>query len=335
MTATKAVLAFCVCFVLLLAFYHRESLISLHEQLRLKTTSINMWEDKEQVGTLKELLQKAEMRNGGEKTVIFTSVNAAWAEPGSLLEILLESFKLLKNSRTQEVDFLKHLIVLAFDHKAYERCVEVHPLCYQVRTDGIDFSSAKPYMSHDYVKMMWRRIEFLNNVLAMGYSFIFSDADIIWLRNPFPLLLPSRDFEITTDRYNGNPNSHDNAPNGGYTFARSNKRTIKFYKFWYDSRLKYPIKHDQDVFIEIRHNKTMKDIGVNVGYLDTKFFASFCSYSVYHMNLAATIHANCCNGLHNKIRNLKMLLDDWKHFNIDNQTQRVWQRPNGCTLKPV
>ncbi|KAI5065538.1 hypothetical protein GOP47_0020233 [Adiantum capillus-veneris] len=272
------------------------------------------------------------MHHDGKRTVIFTSVNAAWAEPGSLLEIFLESFKLLKN-RTQE-DLLKHLIILAFDNKAYERCVDVHPLCYQVMTEGVDFTSAKPYMSHDYVQMMWRRIEFLNNILGMGYSFVFSDADIIWLRNPFPHLLPTKDFQITTDRFNGNPNSHDNAPNGGYTFARSNKRTIEFYKFWYKSRLTYRSKHDQDVFIEIRHNRTMEDIGVNVGYLDTKLFSSFCSFWVYDMNVTVTIHANCCNGLNNKIRNLKILLSDWKEFYVTNQSVKSWKQPYGCTLGP-
>jgi hypothetical protein len=29
-------------------------------------------------------------------------------------------------------------------------------------------------MSEEYLKMMWRRIEFLGTVLEMGYSFVFT-----------------------------------------------------------------------------------------------------------------------------------------------------------------
>ncbi|KAJ6340504.1 hypothetical protein OIU77_008296 [Salix suchowensis] len=59
---------------------------------------------------------------------------------------------------------------------------------------GLDSSTEAPFMSEDYLKMMWRRIEFLNTVLQMGYSFVFTDADIMWLRNPFPRFYPQGRF---------------------------------------------------------------------------------------------------------------------------------------------
>jgi hypothetical protein len=43
-----------------------------------------------------------------------------------------------------------------------------------LRTIGVDFSGEKVYMSEDYLKMTWRKIKFLQNVLEMGYNFIFS-----------------------------------------------------------------------------------------------------------------------------------------------------------------
>ncbi|KAH7288337.1 hypothetical protein KP509_31G022400 [Ceratopteris richardii] len=211
----------------------------------------------------------------------------------------------------------------------------MHPFCYKVVTKDVDFASAKPYMSDDYLKIMWRRIELLTVVLDMGYNFLFSDADIIWLRNPFPYLRKDMDFQIATDRFNGDPSSHENAPNGGYMLSRSTERTRKFYRLWYESRLTYPNKHDQDAFIELRHNIFMNDIQMKMAYLDTAIFSSFCSHWLYNMSMSVTIHANCCNGLNNKLRNLQAILQDWKKFIVNGNGERTWSSPEGCPLYPV
>lgn len=103
-------------------------------------------------------------------TIILTTLNDAWAEPDSLLDLFLKSFHI--GNGTQRL--LKHLVIVTLDQKAYSRCVSLHPHCYELETQGTNFSSEAYFMTSDYLKMMWRRIEFLISVLEMGYSFVFT-----------------------------------------------------------------------------------------------------------------------------------------------------------------
>jgi hypothetical protein len=82
----------------------------------------------------------------------------------------LESFQVGDN--TQKL--VNNLIIISMDQKAHARCLAIHPHCYALRTEGLNFSSEAYFMSEEYLKMMWRRIEFLGTVLEMGYSFVFT-----------------------------------------------------------------------------------------------------------------------------------------------------------------
>ncbi|GLJ33933.1 hypothetical protein SUGI_0682660 [Cryptomeria japonica] len=79
-----------------------------------------------------------------EKTVLITTLNAAWAQKNSMVDLFLKSFHI----------------------------------------EGVDFSGEKLYMTRGYLKMMWRRIRFFGQVLERRYNFVFSDADIMWFRDP-------------------------------------------------------------------------------------------------------------------------------------------------------
>lgn len=139
------------------------------------------------------------------------------------------------------------------------------------------------------------------------------DADIMWLRNPFPHFYSDADFQISCDRYKGNPSDMKNAPNGGFYYVKSSTRTIKFYKFWYESRKHYPGNHDQDVLNKIKYDPLIKEMGLEIKFLDTAYFGGFCQPSK-DLNLVCTMHANCCAGLDNKIHDLKILLHDWRNY---------------------
>ncbi|KAF8755692.1 hypothetical protein HU200_011159 [Digitaria exilis] len=89
---------------------------------------------------LPELLQKVAME---DRTVIITSVNEAWAQPGSLLDIYLERFK----NGEEIAHLLNHLLVVALDAGGFERCNVVHPHCYFLNATTTDMSSAKAFMS--------------------------------------------------------------------------------------------------------------------------------------------------------------------------------------------
>lgn len=113
------------------------------------------------------------MEGEREKTVILTTVNQAWAANNSLLDLFVESFRIGDNTER----LLNHLVVITLDQHAYDRCISVHPHhrnCYLLHTKKMDFSKEAFFMSHDYLEMMWRRIDFLRSILDLGYSFIFT-----------------------------------------------------------------------------------------------------------------------------------------------------------------
>ena len=106
----------------------------------------------------------------GNKTVILTTLNEAWAKPHSIFDLFLESFQIGNNTQR----LLNYLLVICLDEKAYNHCLVIHPHCYHLRTAGINFSGDAFFMTPDYLQMMWRRIEFLAVVLEKGYNFVFT-----------------------------------------------------------------------------------------------------------------------------------------------------------------
>jgi hypothetical protein len=125
-----------------------------------------IWQSFSERKTLGDLLKNASMPN---KTVILTPLNHAWVAAG-MLDIYFESFQ--EGENIQEL--VNHIVIVAVDKMAYDSCTQIHPHCFMLRTIGVDFSGEKVYMSEDYLKMTWRKIKFLQNVLEMGYNFIFS-----------------------------------------------------------------------------------------------------------------------------------------------------------------
>ncbi|KAG6467910.1 hypothetical protein ZIOFF_072475 [Zingiber officinale] len=124
---------------------------------------------------LEKVLKEAAMEN---KTVILTTLNAAWASPGSIIDLFFQSFRTGDGTRR----LLDHLVIIALDKKAYIRCISLHTHCFALYTEGIDFSDEKIYMTAGYLSMMWRRIEFLRVILEMGYNLIFSFTNLKYSR---------------------------------------------------------------------------------------------------------------------------------------------------------
>ncbi|KAL8536677.1 hypothetical protein ACS0TY_012025 [Phlomoides rotata] len=278
--------------------------------------------------SLSQVLERAAMP---DKTVIITTLNEAWIEPESIFDLFLKSFRI----GNQTLGLLKHLVVVALDKKAFDHCVgALHLNCYYLTTEGVDFSGETNFNSWNYFSMMWRRIDFLWSVLEMGYNFVFTDADIMWLRDPFPHFYPDTKFQISCDYFWGDPSDLKNSPNGGFNYVKSSNETIKFYKFWYESRLRYPKKHDQYVLDQIKYKPFIREIGLEMKFLDTAYFGGFCAPSK-DMNLACTMHANCCAGLGNKIHDLEILLEDWKSYlslpeNVRKSQTPSWSVPQSC-----
>ncbi|GLT34673.1 hypothetical protein SLA2020_091760 [Shorea laevis] len=278
---------------------------------------------------LERILEEAAMDN---TTVILTTLNEAWAAPNSVIDLFLKSFRL--GNGTERL--LNHLVIIALDQKAFERCHVLHRHCFALVTEGVDFHQEAYFMTQAYLKMMWRRIEFLLSVLEMGYDFVFTDADIMWFSDPFPRFYSDADFQIACDYFLGNPDDMQNSPNGGFNYVKSNNRSIEFYKFWYSSRKTYPGAHDQDVLNLIKFDPFISQIGIKIKFLDTAFFGGLCEASK-DLNLVCTMHANCCVGLDNKVNDLRVMLQDWRAFislplDLKNESIISWSVPQKCSL---
>ncbi|KAL3510275.1 hypothetical protein ACH5RR_029676 [Cinchona calisaya] len=286
------------------------------------------WPDSEEF-RLEKVLNDASME---DKTVILTTLNEAWASPNSVVDLFLESFRIGEHTRK----LLSHLVIIALDKKAFSRCLDVHTHCYALVTEGVNFSMEAYFMTPVYLNMMWSRINFLQSVLELGFNFVFTDADVMWFRDPFPHFYFDADFQIACDHFSGKSDDVFNRPNGGFKFVRSNNRSIDFYKFWYLSREKYPGLHDQDVLNKIKNDTLIKDIGLKMRFLSTAYFGGFCEPS-QDLNEVCTMHANCCFGLDSKLHDLRILLQDWKSYmslppRFKESSMGSWRVPQNCSL---
>ncbi|XP_059633816.1 uncharacterized protein At1g28695-like [Cornus florida] len=260
------------------------------------------------------VLEEASMSN---KTVVIAVVNRAYAEEQNggvymtMLDLFLESFWVGEETR----GLLDHLLVVAVDQTAYDRCIFRGLHCYRLVTDGVDFTGEKLYMSDEFIKMMWRRTRFLLDVLNRGYNFIFTDTDVMWLRNPFERLSKNEteDIQMSTDDFNGDAWSEANFINTGFYYVRSNNRTISLFQKWYDMKDNSTGMKEQDVLARLIHDGVLRQLGLKVRFLDTLYFSGFCKDS-RDITAVTTVHANCCRSISAKVTDLAAVLRDWKKF---------------------
>ncbi|GAB2209903.1 hypothetical protein Droror1_Dr00027130, partial [Drosera rotundifolia] len=125
-----------------------------------------------------------------------------------------------------------------------------------------------------------------------------------------------------------------NRPNAGFNYVRSNKKTIDFYKFWLSSRGKFPGHHEQDVLNIIKYDPFVKEIGLKMRFLDTAYFGGLCEPS-RDLDQVCTMHANCCYEMDNKLCDLRIMLQDWRHFMsltpvLKRSSSYSWRVPMNC-----
>ena len=156
----------------------------------------------------------------------------------------------------------------------------------------------------------------------------------MWLRDPFKQFYKDADFQIACDFFNGNSYDLKNLPNGGFNYVKSNYKTIRFYKFWFNSRKVYPKLHDQDVLNKIKMHPFISNMKLKIRFLSTAYFGGFCQPSK-DFNQVSTMHANCCVGLDSKVNDLKILLKDWRKYmalpkNKKQHADPSWSVPQSC-----
>ncbi|CAO2172558.1 unnamed protein product [Urochloa humidicola] len=284
-------------------------------------------EEVEFVG-LDELLPKVAME---DRTVIITPVNEAWARPGSLLDLYLDSFK----NGEDIAHLVNHVLVVALDTLGFDRCKAVHPHCYHLKvpTATANMSSAKGFMSRDYLELVWTKLTFQQRVLELGYNFLFTDADMIWFRNPFQHIALYADMSCSSDDFKPSRAPLDQPLNTGLYYMKSTNRTIEMVKYWRAARARYRDWHDQRVFVAIKRELVTK-LHVKIEPLETIYFGGFCEYHD-DPEKVCTMHADCCIGLENKVHDLSDIAADWKNYTGMAPEERKkgdfkWTYPTRC-----
>ncbi|KAL4576015.1 hypothetical protein LXL04_012104 [Taraxacum kok-saghyz] len=278
-----------------------------------------------------ELEEALAIVSAKHKTVIIAFVDKAYTEGDTpMLDIFLDGFWIGEDTRK----LIKHLLIVAVDQTAYDRCTLLQLHCYKLKTEGVEYDGAKkPFMSDDFMKMMWRRILFLGDVLKHGYNFIFTDMDVLWLGNPFPLLKDEHlDLQVSVDYFNGNPWSEDNPINTGFYMMRSNNKTIALYDKWYGEKDNSTRMKEQHYLYNLMRGGEFEKLGIRVRFLDTRFFSGFCENSK-DVKKVSTVHANCCLSIRAKEAELIRVLDDWQRFkasNDEDKSEFQWSDHKAC-----
>ncbi|KQK11244.1 hypothetical protein BRADI_2g58987v3 [Brachypodium distachyon] len=273
-----------------------------------------------------------------DRTVIMTSVNEAWAAEGSLLGLFLESFR----AGERIARFVDHLLIVALDGGAFERCKALHKHCYLLApappvagggAPGGNLSEEKVFMSKDYIDLVWSKVRLQQRILELGYNFLFTDVDIMWFRDPFERMSVAAHMVTSSDFYFGDPYSPINAPNTGFLYVKSSRRTVGVFEAWLHARESFPGKHEQQVLNEIKFDLVSKR-GLRLQFLDTAHNGGFCN-NTRDFNTLYTMHANCCVGLEAKLHDLKNLMREWQSYRaMDDEHKRRgpvrWKVPGIC-----
>lgn len=115
---------------------------------------------------LETTLQEVSM---AKKTLIIAVLNKAYTEENGMLDLFLQSLR-----EGEDTKFLiRHLLLVAVDKTAFNRCKLLKLHCYRLVIKRTDFSREQLYMSDGFTKMMWQRIAFLRDVhfsVLSGYG---------------------------------------------------------------------------------------------------------------------------------------------------------------------
>ncbi|XP_065879720.1 uncharacterized protein At4g15970-like [Euphorbia lathyris] len=253
-------------------------------------------------GKLKEVLRAATMST---RTVILTIIEKTWARNGSIVDLFLQSYKNGENTK----HLLNHVVIVTLDVQSLIYCETIHPHCFYLQTSAIlyDGIGSHSFSSLNYPIIDHIRNQLLLRVLHLGYNALYTEADVMWLRNPFPLFHPESEVTIGCDSSSGN----GKVTSGGFFYTRASAISIDFIVLWNLIKLLYPDANNKTV-CEMALYEDFKGIGLYIRFIDPQYYGGFCETNKDISNIY-TMHANCCDDLDNKIHDLNLFLDHSKY----------------------
>ncbi|KAI4350521.1 hypothetical protein L6164_004970 [Bauhinia variegata] len=258
-------------------------------------------------------------------------VDEAWASPGSVLDLFLQSFKVGEGT----LRFLNHLVIITMDAQAFAYCSSLHSHCIHPSTFADCFAPRIP----NHNTLSWKRNNVLLDVIKLDYNIIFTEADVMWLRSPLSNFKPNPELSISC-KVAGDGNGHtDYVQDGGLFFLKSDEITSQFLQQWRLMKFLYPNPQvDESPCETITWNQDLVNwLGFRVNFVDTSYFGGFCHLNENRLGDVYTMHANCCDGLQSKVHDLRLLLEDWINFRAQssqNNTSKPmvlqWRTPQQC-----
>ncbi|XP_062102881.1 uncharacterized protein At4g15970-like [Humulus lupulus] len=261
-----------------------------------------------------ELLHVLRRISMEDRTVILTGiVDEAWTSPGSVLDLFLESFRLGQGTQM----LLNHLLIVTVGNETLQHCNSLHPHCLELTPLGS-----------------------INNllleVLKLGYSFFFTEVDVMWFRTPVLNINPMKEITIPCDIASYESESESNRPGRGLFYVKSTERAIELFRYWKVLGILYQTFHVESLCENLKeHQEYIEMLGVHIHYLDTAYFGGFCRGGSKDMNMVYTMHANCCQDVENKVYDLRLVLDGWRNFTAQPSNFRSgmvpsWRAPTKC-----
>ncbi|KAL6840414.1 hypothetical protein ACP4OV_030224 [Aristida adscensionis] len=265
-------------------------------------------QDQEQAGFpgLAELLREVATE---DRTVIVTSVNEVWARPGSLLGIFLDGFK----NGEGTAHLLDHVLVVAVDAGGFDGCKALHRHCYLLEVKSMNMSNAKFFGTPEFLEVVWQKVSLQQRILELGYNFLYTDADVMWFRNPFKRISVYADMSCSLDNSKMASTPLDNVLNTGFYYMKSTNRSVNMIRYWIAARTRFDDYNiEQVVFNKVKY-ELISELGARIEALETEYISGFCDFQD-GLDRVCTVHANCCLGLENKVHDLKNVAADWKNY---------------------
>ncbi|KAF5740463.1 hypothetical protein HS088_TW11G00532 [Tripterygium wilfordii] len=259
---------------------------------------------------LVQVLRRATMQ---DRTVILTIVDKSWASPGSILDLFLESLHIGHGTTY----LLNHLVIVALDTQAFQYCKSIHPHCFH-------FDKIKPFKRLDRQTFDRVRNDVVHGVIKLAYNVIFTEADVMWLRNPIPNFIPNHQMTIAC---HPDMTTKMVLEDGGYFFMKSDDISMEFFPTLNMVRVLYTNLQNLSLCQAIVEEKPP---GASITFIDREYYGGFCA-ATKDMSRVCTIRANCCDSVESKIHDLKLVLDDWRNFTAGpERTNSLFRAPDKC-----
>lgn len=301
---------------------HSRTILKIREYLQLEgngTAADLQWQKKAvETASAKEsttaglqyLVEVAgrEQRTAGQAPSVMITI-ANYEGVSTLLPIFIETLKKVSPS------FANATVVITVSQQAFEACKDHQLLCFydreaDERNQELAHETANTDLPRNktplFLQIGWDKLKRLQDALQNGYNILFADTDIVWLRDPLPLLEDSEmDIQLTHDGW---------GPNIGVMYVRPSECTAVFMHDWL-ARRNTPESRDQYEFLPAVESAKQKCPAFKVEHMEKSEFPNGCccgdKYPSNPEDARKWVlwHAACGGDLHSKKQKLVKILE--------------------------